>query len=86
MFQNSSNIKITGGAFININDSTFVNEQNGMTGALYESVVNQYFLRGIYAKAFRYCIDGSRTAPPTILPNMHLYVTQIPARLLLVKS
>jgi hypothetical protein len=80
MFQYARNVKINGGAF------TVVNEQNGMTGALYESVVNRYFLTSIYAKVSRYCIDGSRTAPPMIPPNMHPYVTQIPARLLLVKS
>ena len=28
----------------------------------------------------------SQMVPPITLPNMHLYVTQIPARLLLVKS
>ena len=48
MFQNSSNVRISGGTFIN--NSTFVNEQNGMTGALYEFVVNRYFLTSIYAK------------------------------------
>ena len=84
MFQNSSNFKIDGGSFINNN--TVVNEQIGMTGALYESVVNRYFLTSIYAKASRYCIDGSRTAPLMTLLNMHLYVTQILARILLVKS
>ena len=38
MFQYSSNVEISGGAFINNNgtlNGTFVNEQNGMTGALY---------------------------------------------------
>ena len=34
MFQYARNVKINGGAF------TVVNEQNGMTGTLYESVVN----------------------------------------------
>ena len=41
MFQYSSNLKISGGAFIN--NSTFVNEQNGKTGGLYESVVTDTF-------------------------------------------
>ena len=50
MFQYSTNLKFTGGAFINNNDGTLVNEQNGITGALYESVVNRYFLTSIYAK------------------------------------
>ena len=86
MFQYSSNLKITGGAFNNNNNCTLVSEQNGMTGALYESVVNWYILTSIYAKVSRYCIDGSLTAPPMILSIMHLYVTQIPARLSLVKS
>ena len=40
----SSHVKIIGGSFIN-NSGTFVNEWNGLTGALYESsVVNRYFL------------------------------------------
>ena len=43
MFQHSTNLKFTGGAFINNNDGTVVNEQNGITGALYESVVNRYY-------------------------------------------
>ena len=86
MFQYSSNLQFTGGAFINNNNGTVVNEQNGMTGALYESVVNRYYLTSIYAKVSIYCIDGSLTALLMIPPNMHLYVTQIPARLLLVKS
>ena len=86
MFQYSSNLNFTGGAFIN-NNGTVVNEQNnGMTGVLYESVVNRYSLTSIYAKVSRYCIDGSLTTPLMIPPNMHLYVTQIPARLLLVTS
>ena len=80
MFQNARNVIINGGTF------TVVNEHNGLTGALYESVVNRYFLTGIYAKVFRYCIDGSRTAPRMTPPSMHQYVTQIPARLLLVRS
>ena len=80
MFQNARNVKISVGAFT-------VNELNGMTGALCESVlVNRYFLASIYAKVFRYCIDGSRTAPLMTPSNMHLYVTPLPARLLLVKS
>ena len=78
MFQHARNVKISGGAF------TVVNEQNGMTGALYESVVNRYFLKSIYAKVSKYYIDGSRTALPMTPPNMHPYVTQIPVRLLLV--
>ena len=93
MTQNSSNVEITDGIFIHNHDkgtvnlnSTVVNEQNGMTGASYESVVNRYFLTSIYAKDSRYCIDGSQTVPPMIQPNMHLYVTQIPAELSLVKS
>ena len=81
MLQYSSNFKISGGAF----NITFVNEQNCRTGALYEIVVNRYFLTSIHAKVSRYCIDVFRTAPPMTLPNTHLYVTQIPARLLLVK-
>jgi hypothetical protein len=81
---NARNVLVNGGSFVN----TVVNEHNGMTGtgALYESVVNRYFLTSIYAKVSRYCIDGSRTALPMTPPNMHPYVTQIPARLLLVKS
>ena len=89
MFQYSSNVKISGSSFINNSgtlNGTFVNEQNGLTGALYESVVNRYFLTSIYAKASRYCIDGFRMELPMILSNMHPYVTQIPARQLLVKS
>jgi hypothetical protein len=38
------NVLVNGGAF------TVINEQNGMTGALYESVVNAYFPTFIYAK------------------------------------
>ena len=79
MFQFARNVKISGGAFT-------VNELNGMTGALYESVVNRYCLTSVYAKVSRYCIDGSRTAPSMTLPSMHLYVTPLPARLSLVKS
>ena len=48
MTQNSSNVEITDGIFIHNHDkgtvnlnSTVVNEQNGMTGASYESVVNR---------------------------------------------
>jgi hypothetical protein len=78
MFQCAGNMDINGGAF------TVVNEQNGMTGALYESVVNRYSLTAIYEKVSRYCIDGSRTAPPMTPPNMHPHVTQIHARRLLV--
>ena len=39
MFQNPSNVKFSGGTFINNNGTlnTFVNEQNGMTGASYKS-------------------------------------------------
>ena len=40
--QNARNFKIIGGAFT-------VNEQNGLTGALYECVVNRYFLTSVYA-------------------------------------
>ena len=83
MFQYAHNVQITGGSFTNNNS---INEHNGMTGTLYESVVNRYFLTTIYAKASRYCIDGSLTAPPMTPPNMHPYVTPTPARLLLVKS
>ena len=48
MTQNSSNVEITDGIFIHNHDkgtvnlnSTVVNEQNGITGASYESVVNR---------------------------------------------
>ena len=85
MIQNSTNVKISGGSFINNSGTLNVNEQNGLTGALYESVVKRYFLTSIYAKVSIYCIDGSRMALPMTPPTMHLYVTQIPARLLLVK-
>ena len=52
MIQNSSNVKISGGSFIN-NSSTFklVNEQNGLTGALYESMVNRYVLTSIMQRS-----------------------------------
>ena len=79
MFQYARNVNINGGAFT-------VNEQNGMTGALFESVVNPYVLTAIYAKVSRYCIDGSWTALPKTLHNMHQYVTQIPTRPLLLTS
>ena len=42
MFQNARNFKIIGGALT-------VNEQNGLTGALYECVVNRYLLTSVYA-------------------------------------
>ena len=81
MFQYARDFNINGGAF------TVINEQNGMTGALYESIVNHYSLTAFfYAKVSKYCIDGSRTAPPMTPPNMHPYVTQIPEKLLLVRS
>jgi len=91
MFQYAHNLKFDGGAFT-VNEQIHQIQQiqqiqqNGFTGALYESMVNRYFLTAIYAKVSRYCIDGSRTAPPMTPPNMHQYVTQIPARLLLVRS
>ena len=47
MFQYARDVRIKGGTF------TVVNEQNGMTGALYESVVNRYFLTAIYANVSR---------------------------------
>ena len=78
MLQYARNVKISGGSF------TVINEQNGMTGALYGFVENRYLLTVIYPKVSRYCIDGSRTGPPMTLPNMHPNVTQIPARLLLL--
>ena len=80
MFQYARNVKIDGGAF------SVLIEQNGMTGVLYESVEDRYFLTAVCAKVSRYCIDGSRMAPPMTPPNMHPYVTQILARLLLVTS
>ena len=80
MFQNGRNVTVNGGNF------TVFNEQNGMTGALHESVINRYFLTAIYGKVSRYCIDGSRMALLMTPPNMHPYVTQIPARQLLVTS
>ena len=93
MTQNSSNVEITDGIFIHNHDkgtvnlnSTVVNEQNGMTGASYESVVNRWFLTSVYAKVSRYCIDGFQMEPPMILSIMHPYVTQILAKLSLVKS
>ena len=79
MFHYAHDFNVSGGAF------TIVNEQNGMTGALYESVVNRYFLT-VYPKVSRYYIDGSRTALPMTPLNMRRYVIQIPARLLLVTS
>ena len=85
MIQNSTNVKISGGSFINNSGTLNVNEQNGLTGALYESVVKRYFLTSIYAKVSIYCIDGSRTALSMTLPSTHQYATRIPARLLLVK-
>ena len=98
MTQNPNNVEICEGIFIHNHDNGTVNihkhdngnvnrnEQNGMTGASYESLVNRYFLTSIYAKVARYCIDGFRMEPPMILSSMPPYVTQIPARLLLVKS
>ena len=95
--QNPSNVEISEGIFIHNHDNGTVNihkhdngtanrkEQNGMTGASYESVI-RYFLTSIYAKVSRYCIDGFRMEPPMILSSMLPCVTQIPGRLLLVKS
>ena len=80
MFHYAYDFNINGGTF------TIVNEQNGMTSALYEYLVNWYSLTAFYANVSRYYIDGSRMAPFMILLNMYLYVTQIPTRLLLVTS
>ena len=66
MFQYARNVKIKGDAF------TVVKEQNGMIGALNDSVVNWYFLTAIHAKVSRYyCIDESRTALPMTPLNTH---------------
>ena len=59
MFQYARNFKINGGAFTVVNEQI----QNGMTGALYESVVNRFFLTAIYSKGLqilhRWVSDGA---------------------------
>jgi len=80
MLQYACNVKIKGGSF------TIINEQNGMTGALYGFIEGRYLLTVIHAKVSRFCIDGSQMALPMTLLNMHPNVTQILARLLLLTS